>query len=219
MTELVDATDIGADLAGSCILPIREGAVAGLRKVSMAELAAFFGGGGGGGGMTLIEEITTIAAQTSVDFAAIPAGFTHLRLVAKFGSVSADGSNSEGLFLQFNADTGTNYRYTLLGTYNNGTGFGAGSNAGVGARVALAASTGVPEPLGSATIDIPDYAGADPKSLNAQATCVQGTAGILQLTAAGSWSGTAAINEITLGLLDGSNAFATGSKFWLYGLG
>jgi len=42
MTELTSAADISTDLATDSILPIRRGSVAGLLKVTMAELAAFF---------------------------------------------------------------------------------------------------------------------------------------------------------------------------------
>lgn len=174
-------------------------------------------GSGGGGGLTLIASATTTAGQSSVTFSSIPGTYTHLEIVGDHASTLNNSGTTNVLGIQFNSDTGNNYRFTIFGSYSSGTGFGNGSSSANSLGISLNASNGTSGvPFGGSRISIPNYLSTREKNAVGQASAVQGNVGILQATASGWWTGTSAITSITI-VDRGGNNFATGSKFWLYG--
>lgn len=174
------------------------------------------GGGGGSGALTFISQQTLGAAAASVTFSTIPQTYEDLILVVDAGSVLNNGTTTAVLGLQFNGDTGNNYMFTMLGTYGAGTGFSNNSAATNSMGVGLDNSSGTAGvPFSFNHIEIANYTSATRKSAIGQFSGYQGNVGILQGTASGNWTGTAAITSLTIVDRNGNN-FAAGSKFTLY---
>lgn len=174
------------------------------------------GGSGGSGALTFISQQTLGAAAASVTFSTIPQTYEDLILVVDAGSVLNNGTTTAVLGLQFNGDTGNNYMFTMLGTYGAGTGFSNNSAATNSMGVGLDNSSGTAGvPFSFNHIEIANYTSATRKSAIGQFSGYQGNVGILQGTASGNWTGTAAITSLTIVDRNGNN-FAAGSKFTLY---
>lgn len=170
-------------------------------------------GGGGGGGITLISTVTVVTAQPTISFTSIPGTYKHLQIVAIQGSVANNSGNTDRLRARFNGDTTSgNYGFTQAATYGSGSGFGSADGI---CYVPSSGTSGVP--LGSCTIDIPDYAGSEFKHLIGRAATVQANVGMCQSSGAGYWKNTAAITSIDFTINAGFN-FKAGTTFWLYGI-
>ncbi|AEG49169.1 hypothetical protein Sphch_1481 [Sphingobium chlorophenolicum L-1] len=174
--------------------------------------------GGAGGGPALIASVTTTSGQSSVTFSSIPSTYTHLQIIGDAAVTSTNSLSTDVLGIQFNGDTGNNYRFTLFCTYASGSGCGNGSTSTNSAGAALIASNGASGvPFGGLKIDIPNYLSANQKSVLGHSGVIQGNVGPLQGLGTGNWTGTSAVTSITL-VNRGSSNFATGSKFWLYAM-
>lgn len=158
---------------------------------------------------------STVSGTTTstIFFTSIPATYTDLRLVIMCRTVS---STAEVDF-RFNNDGGTNYNLTE--TYTNGS-----SNAATrwSSRTELYATNvgGPSNGLASALIiaDIMNYSGSTQKSvLFTYSGVAIGSAGDIVAKNSGLWTGTSAINAITI-FMGSSLYFAAGSTFTLYGI-
>lgn len=166
----------------------------------------------------LADELLTVAAAT-IDFTAIPAHWTHLKVVVYARSDEAVASVG-AMFLRFNGDSGANYDSQVLDatgtTPTAAQTFGATRGAcGVHPRGTSGAD------LFSVTeILIPHYAGiADNKA----AFCLSGSkVGVASLElyqrhVATFWRSSAAIDRVTI--LPEAGNFDVGSRATLYGMG
>ena len=110
------------------------------------------------GAMFPLQVITVGAAgASSITFTNIPATYSHLqiRCIARH---SGSGSGGDNIYMQFNNDTGTNYKSHFL--YGNGSsasaGVGGSNDVNFAARIPTnAASSSI---FGAGVIDILDYA-------------------------------------------------------------
>ena len=161
------------------------------------------------------------AGAATVEFTSIPSTYTHLQIRSILRNTGASASSSD-LFMNFNSDTGTNYRgYKQIG--------GDGSSI---FAVASGTSTGAINKIANAyflnngntanvysvwVCDILDYANTNKykvtRCLNGQD--LNGSGSIRFIS--GLWMSTSAINSITL-TVEFSNNFAQHTQFALYGI-
>ena len=150
---------------------------------------------------------------TTIDLTSIPSTYTDL--VLKVSARTTTGSFPDGS-LQFNNDTGSNYRWRNI----YGTGSGAGSNnGGTTTSIAFGTLVGSSETANTFTsseIYIPNYAGSTQKSLSADSVTENNASTAYMAMLAGLWTSTSAITSIKL--TTSATAFAQYSTAYLYGV-
>ena len=167
--------------------------------------------------MTLIGSPITVGSGgvASVTFSSIPATYTDL--VVKYSArVTASSVAPDGLGLQFNGDTGSNYKYLQLG----GTGASTFSNSGTNAFQfggQLTGASATSNTFGNGEIYIPNYTSANYKSASADSVTENNGTTANQNLVANLWQSTSAITSIKLYDLGGTN-FVQYSTFYLYGI-
>lgn len=167
----------------------------------------------------LIGYYATGAGESSVSFPTIPTVYNHLKIISMSGTVAANSTSSGGLVVRFNGDSAAaQYAYTIGGSYGSGSFFGVGSASATFAQIGYNPSTGTAGiPLGETVVTIANFQSSNPKWVVGNTGCLQSNTGPLQGSVSAYWKGTAAITSLVLSDRDGGN-FATGSKFWLYGI-
>jgi Fe-S cluster assembly scaffold protein SufB len=188
--------------------------------------------GGGGGAWTNITGSVTVTGATvsggvatvvtpgaTVSFSSIPGTYNHLYLTFR-GRVS-DSATLEGINLQFNDDTGSNYDMQYLQ--------GAASTASAGSAAAATAIQILIASGATASANVPargdlwinNYAGTTfyklVDALMATFHTLGTTSSYITQKRSGIWRSTAAITKIVLGDGGGGN-FIAGSAFSLYGI-
>jgi hypothetical protein len=158
---------------------------------------------------TPIASTTLTSSQATVTFSSISGSYTDLVLVAN-GYIT---TSAQGIRIQFNGDTGSNYSNTLI----SGTGSIAES-----ARDSSATSARLTYNAGWGTTTA-DYAQINVSVMNYSNTTTNKTFlsrasrannGVDAI--AGLWRNTAAITSIAV--FPAANSFVTGSTFTLYGI-
>jgi hypothetical protein len=158
----------------------------------------------------------TSGGTSSVIFSSIPSGYTHLEL-RYTARADTSGVVQDNINLEFNGDTTTsNYRTQRF--YTEGTSIGRDevANYNLGGRLTGASANA--NFFGNGTITIPDYASTTKKKAMVAFSGVNngpGANGGCQLFG-GTWSGTAAINQIKITATNGN--LVQYSKFYLYGI-
>lgn len=143
------------------------------------------------------------SAQATVSFNSISGSYTDLILVVS----GATSSGTQGITIQVNSDTGTNYSRTILQGDGSAAGSSRESNATTTALGVL--DTG----LGNSIFHFMNYANTTTyKTILARGNA----AGSQTRAAVGLWRSTSAITSITLGLQ--ANNFISGTIFALYGV-
>lgn len=162
----------------------------------------------------LIQRTTPSSGATSVTFSSIPQTYKHLQI----RSICKTSTGGPALVIQFNSDTGSNYKSHYL------EGNGATAYAGVPGTITYGycgystPATANANMFGATIIDIHDYANTTKykttRSLSGYDTnnTVDGYMDMFS----NLWLNTSAISTITL-TLQGSG-FTTGSTFALYGM-
>ena len=169
---------------------------------------------------TVIDHTELGAAATSWTKTSIPSSYDHLLLKFSTRSDSPSGERDEA-DVTLNGDTGTNYSLTQLwgGSATPGSQQTTGNSAI--AKNYINGNTSTADTFGSGTLWIPHYANtANFKQVLIQAACEGATTTDYQWglsLCAGLWSSTAAVNQITLAPLTGTN-FVQYSTFTLYGV-
>ena len=165
-------------------------------------------------GSVLISKFTVGVATGTIGFNNIPQTFNHLKVMC-YTRTSTSG-NSDGVLMQYNGDTGSNYTWMLI--YNN-------SNVTYGGQVSTATYVGVTI-SSSATANIfaaientiPCYTNTAAFKVNyGSGSSVFSAVGSLSV-AGGYWANTNAITSITLIPQTGANTFNVGCQFFLYGI-
>lgn len=151
-----------------------------------------------------LDKITTGSAVASVTFTSINQGYTDLVLVVS-GTTNAGGT--QGVTLQFNSDTGTNYSRTVL--YGNGS-----SAASTRDSSATSSAIGLlDDTQGNSIFHIMNYS----NTTTYKTALSRGNSAASQVRAGvGLWRSTAAITSMTVGLQ--ANNIAAGTTFSLYGI-
>jgi hypothetical protein len=152
---------------------------------------------------------------SSIDFTSIPSTYTDL--VIKLSSRIGSAADRDGVLLTFNNNTSG---YSFKRVYGFDSGSTASDAASSQSSIAIAnttANNATANTFGSHEIYVPNYAGANNKSLSADATAENNSSSswVSTLTA-GLWSNTAAINRVTLTPL--SSTFTQYSTATLYGI-
>jgi hypothetical protein len=155
---------------------------------------------------------TPIASQTlgsaaaSVTFSSIPQGYTDLILVTNLSSATTDQS----IYVQFNADTSTNYSRTVM--YGDGSSASSGRDTSYN-YIRMGYNTGGR----TANItQIQNYSNATTfKSTLSRSNTYPGSAGYVYASV-GLWRNTNAITSVLIGASAGN--FDSGSTFSIYGI-
>jgi len=166
----------------------------------------------------LLEKIVVGAAgASSVTFSSIPqTGYTDL--VVKVSVRSNRVNASDGMNLQFNADTANNYSTRRI--YGVGSGTPTSDSLTPYARIFLndiPGSTATASTFCNTEVYVPNYLLANQKSVSADTTFENNTTAAGLVLLAGIWTGTAAITSIKL-YPDGGTLFVQYSTFSLYGV-
>jgi hypothetical protein len=166
---------------------------------------------------------TTVGSggQSTVTFSSIPSGFTHLQIRGILRN-TAGTSSSKDLFMNFNSDTGANYRaYKIL--FGDGADATAAASGTSPAALDKIANANFLDDGNTASIygawicDILDYRNTNKykvtRSLNGQDLNGSGRINFFS----GLWMSTSAITSIDL-TVEGGNNFKQYTQFALYGI-
>jgi hypothetical protein len=162
-----------------------------------------------------IADVTVSSPQASISFTSIPQGYTDLVLVssARRTAIYADS------FIRFNSDSGANYSYKWLRSDGSGA-----SSSSLSAQTYLQAghfasrSTYSVNAFGNGSVYIPNYTSAKQKSVSVDSLNENNGTQAETMMVAGLWTGTAAINSITVYPDIGYGDYAANSTFTLYGV-
>lgn len=163
----------------------------------------------------LLETISLTQSAASVTFDNIPqTGYTDLKIVAS--ARQSDTNNTCGV--RFNGDTGTNYSSKRLGGDSTLAYSETSSATDRGKWIIIPFSTATANTFGNAEIYVPNYLSSTAKSYSFDSISENNSsakdAANMELDA-GLWSGTAAINSVTIVATTG---FVANSTFSLYGI-
>ena len=162
------------------------------------------------GTYTLINSSSLGSATASVTFSSIPATYTDLVIVSFAANT---GGNGNGIAMQFNSDTASNYSKTYL--YGDGTSSVSGRAANQ-TNMSISnmpiSSTGV---FSTGIANIADYSNATTYKTVVSRGGAANT-GMLVIAYVGLWRSTAAITTITL--FSDTGNLAANSTFKLYGI-
>lgn len=161
---------------------------------------------------TLISSVTVGAGGAStIDFSSIPSTYTDLKLVLSARNGDTGGGAAT---VKFNADgTTTNYNYKrLVGT--GSTTLSSGANALF--WLYTDSQDWTANTFGSGEMYVPNYAGSTQKSVSIDSINENNATTVATSFWAGLWSGTAAINQITLTSTVGN--FLQYTTAYLYGI-
>jgi hypothetical protein len=156
------------------------------------------------------------AGASSISFTSIPSGYTDLKLVV---SGRADGAiDWHQLYLELNGSTSISVR-TIQGP---GSGAVASYNNSIGeCGPIIGGSTATANTFGSAELYFPNYSSANNKSISVDGVSETNAAGIYAILAAGLYSSSSAISQITVKPKDASaiyRNFVQYSTATLYGI-
>jgi hypothetical protein len=155
------------------------------------------------------ESIATVTVgsggSSSVTFSSIPSTYQHLQIRA----FPINATTTGDVYLQFNSDTGANYRSHYL--YANGASVASGDTTSNYLYAAFTHSTG-----GVGITDVLDYGNTNKfKTIRSLIADERNGSGEIALTS-GLWRNTSAITSINFFPVSGS--FAQYSSFALYGI-
>ena len=157
------------------------------------------------------------AGAASVSFTNIPqTGYTDLKVV-----VSARGNRSgvwQSSYIRFNGDSGANYVRCELGGVGSGTPYSYKASALTWLYIGDAnGATSTSSSFGNAEIYIPNYLASTAKSISIDSVLENNATEAESYLIAGLWSGTSAINALSI-LPSAGQLFVANSTFSLYGL-
>lgn len=151
----------------------------------------------------LIASNVLTSSASSVTFSSIPATYRDLIVVFN-GTTTFDGTGS--LYLNFNGDSGDNYKFVFM----QGNGSSADSDAGSNNNLIAGNVNNTTRTL--TIVQIMDYSTDKHKTnlIRNNNSALNTRAGAVR------WANTAAINQIVFST--NATSFASGSSFYLYGI-
>lgn len=167
----------------------------------------------------IASSIVGSGGASSIDFTSIPSTYTDLLLkISSRGASNGNGTSGvwDSIRTRFNNDSATNYVHKHLLTIDSATPVSL-QDAADSSLVAWTDYNGATtNTFGNMEIYIPNYTSSNQKSTSTDEVMeYNGSYGVWALEA-GKWSGTAAINRITIIL--GAGNFAQYSSAYLYGI-
>lgn len=169
-------------------------------------------GGSGGGGMTLLDTVTAVGGEFSLEFATIPSIYKNLLIMGQGGNQGSSTSVSGQVSLVINSDTtGSNYGRTMYGWFGSGTPFGLNT-----ADLFLPEMNASGVGAGSFRVDISNYTTTGQITWMAESAAIQQNTGIVKTSSAGVWVGPGPVTDIKLNITTADGYFA-GTQFQLYG--
>ena len=162
-----------------------------------------------------IEAKTLGSATSSVSFTVIPATYTDLVLIIN-GRSTRTADQYEGLAVQFNGDTASNYSYTTLaGNGSAASSFRASTQTNIEGRINTSVSSNTSP--SSNILQVQNYSNSTTNKTALFRT--NNSVEYYSVTATvGLWRSTSVISSITLFPTQSGSQFATGSTFTLYGI-
>jgi hypothetical protein len=172
------------------------------------------------GGYFQIATVTAAGGETSLTFSSIPATYTDLQIRGVFRDTYVASARVSNVFVQFNADTGTNYAYhNLTGDGTSVSAPGSAATNKISMEGAGLSDLSTASIFGASIIDIADYANTSKnKTVKFLAGDENNTASTNFEISLGSglWLNTAAITSVVL--KPQLTAFKANSTFTLYGI-
>ena len=155
-----------------------------------------------------IQTYTLSSAATTITFSSVPSTYTDLRLI-----LTSQSTTSNGAYLRFNNDTGSNYSYTYLrGNGTDATSSNSSNDGNPNLLIPLEGSSRYSLNI----IDVLSYVGSTYKTaLISDNGSNIGAGSIWRIV--GMWRNTAAIATMTLTSVSSSD-FLTGTVATLYGI-
>ena len=150
---------------------------------------------------------------SSIDFTSIPSTYTDL--VVKL-SVRTDGINAPWLLLRFNGNTSSYTQRYVYGTGAAAASTTVGTANYMNLAAAINSTSQTANTFASADVYVPNYAGSSNKSVSTDTGQENNATTAYATLAAGLWSNTAAINQVTFFPETGN--FAQYSTAVLYGI-
>jgi len=166
---------------------------------------------------TLIaSNIVGSGGAASVTFSGIPqTGYTDL-IIKTSGRCT---QNYGDMLIRFNSDSGANYSMRQFRGDGSNVSSSSSSAQTIGyAGLSIARSSYTANTFGNSEIYIPNAFGSSAKSYSVDALNQNNGTAADAMLVAGRWSGTAAINSITLSTDVGYGDFTQYSTFYLYGI-
>ena len=161
---------------------------------------------------TLISSVTVGSGGAStIAFSSIPATYTDL--LVKVCARSNNASINDAINLYFNADN-TSGNYSCIAVYGNGS--NAASYSTTQRFGSITANSATASTFGNLDLYIPNYTSSNQKSYSTDSVTENNATTAYPELVAGKWTGTAAINAITMSL--GSGSFMQYSTAYLYGI-
>lgn len=139
------------------------------------------------------------SGASTIDFSSIPSTYTDLKLLYSLRTSNNNGWR-DYVMVRFNGAGGTAYSYRWLAAYDsNNTLSSSGSSLDYQKVLCCAANDSTTNIFGNGELYIPNYTSSNYKSSSAADTATNNatTSYMLSLNA-GLWTGTSAINQITL---------------------
>lgn len=170
---------------------------------------------------TAYESIATVTVgsggQSSVTFSSIPSTYKHLqiRAIARCG---VSGEVSQGMFMRFNSDSGSNYSWHVIYGIGTTVASGGGTSTSYAYGGYITGPNAVASNFAGNVIDILDYADTNKyKTSRSLVGFDNNGSGNLALLSS-SWRNTSAVNSITLLVELAGGSFTQYSQFALYGI-
>jgi len=176
-------------------------------------------GAGGAGAYDLLETTELTSSASSVSFTGLDSytDYKHLQIRMTARSTRA-GENIDGVGLQFNSDTGSNYADHYLRGNGSTVSSSADSNQTDITLLHLPAANNSADIFGAMVIDILDFSSASKNTTTKTFSGVNGAAEFVYLQS-GLYVNTAAITSLNMFCLFGTSPeFGTNSRFSLYGI-
>jgi hypothetical protein len=161
---------------------------------------------------------TITTAVSSLSFANIPQTYAHLEL--RYSARCTSSSTIENVFMRFNGDTGANYTATYIEAYATtiATNTGGFANSLMLTGKAVGNGTAATQAFALGTIFINDYTSTTKAKSSVNFSGYEsGDVNSSLFFTTTYWSGTAAIDSITIYPSGGVN-WVVGSTFSLYGI-
>jgi hypothetical protein len=165
---------------------------------------------------TLISSVTVgSGGAATIDFTSIPSTYTDL--CVKLSCRGSDSATVFSLLLRLNSDSGSNYSYRNLYVDTGNTPRSTSSTTSFIHLWSSPANTTTANTFSNTELYIPNYAGANFKSVSAENQAENNASDAYISMTAGLWSSTSAITSINL--LEGSSGvFMQYSTAYLYGI-